>query len=124
MNRKKLGTVVKGISKDLTPLPSGKQRQKKSGRGRPTASLIASVRTAVISTEKSRPAEYRNSPNGNGVIFQRVLQVSHHVFTNKPMKWLYDIQNGHYHHKKEKNKPIVHMKPGYLSTMGSYCVRA
>jgi hypothetical protein len=38
-----------------TSFPSGKQRQKKSGRGRPTASLIASVRTAVISTEYSMP---------------------------------------------------------------------
>jgi hypothetical protein len=32
--------------KDFTGLPSGKQRQKKSGRGRPTPSLIASVITA------------------------------------------------------------------------------
>jgi len=39
-----------------TPIPSGKQRQKKSGRGRPTASLIASVKTAVISTENKMPA--------------------------------------------------------------------
>lgn len=40
----------------LTSFPSGKQRQKKSGRGRPTASLIASVITAVISTANNRPA--------------------------------------------------------------------
>lgn len=39
----------------LTPIPFGKQRQKKSGRGRPTPSFIASVRTPVISTENSRP---------------------------------------------------------------------
>jgi hypothetical protein len=38
-----------------TPFPSGKQRQKKSGRGRPTASLMASVKTAVIKTENRRP---------------------------------------------------------------------
>lgn len=38
-----------------TPFPSGKQRQKKSGRGRPTPSLIASVKTAVIKTENRRP---------------------------------------------------------------------
>ena len=38
-----------------TPFPSGKHRQKKSGRGRPTASLIASVITPVISTENRRP---------------------------------------------------------------------
>ena len=38
-----------------TPLPSGKQRQKKSGRGRPTPSLIASVITPVTSTEYRRP---------------------------------------------------------------------
>nr|ACN36271.1 unknown [Zea mays] len=35
--------------------PSGKQRQKKLGRGRPTPSLMASVRTPVMSTEKRRP---------------------------------------------------------------------
>ena len=34
---------------------SGKQRQNESGRGRPTPSLIASVKTAVIATEKRRP---------------------------------------------------------------------
>lgn len=38
-----------------TPLPSGKQRQKKSGRGRPTPSLITSVITAVMRTENRRP---------------------------------------------------------------------
>jgi len=42
---------------NLTGIPSGKQRQKKSGRGRPTPSLIASVKTAVISTENRRPAD-------------------------------------------------------------------
>lgn len=41
----------------LTPIPSGKQRQKKSGRGRPTASFIASVMTPVISTENKSPEE-------------------------------------------------------------------
>jgi len=40
----------------ITGTPSGKQRQKKSGRGRPTASLIATVRMAVIRTENRRPA--------------------------------------------------------------------
>jgi hypothetical protein len=39
-----------------TAFPSGKQRQKKFGRGRPTASLIASVRTPVINTENRIPA--------------------------------------------------------------------
>jgi hypothetical protein len=39
----------------VTAIPSGKQRQKKSGRGRPTASLIASVRTPVMSTENRMP---------------------------------------------------------------------
>jgi len=38
-----------------TSFPSGKQRQKKSGRGLPTAFFIASVMTAVISTENKRP---------------------------------------------------------------------
>lgn len=46
---------------ELTPLPSGKHRQKKSGRGRPTASLIASVITPVMSTEYRRP-EYASQP--------------------------------------------------------------
>lgn len=41
---------------NYTSFPSGKQRQKKSGRGRPTASFIASVNTAVIKTENSKPA--------------------------------------------------------------------
>lgn len=41
----------------LTPLPSGKQRQKKSGRGLPTASFIASVITPVISTENNKPVK-------------------------------------------------------------------
>lgn len=40
-----------------TSIPSGKQRQKKSGRGLPTASFIASVITPVIRTENKRPAE-------------------------------------------------------------------
>jgi hypothetical protein len=39
----------------LTGSPSGKQRQKKLGRGRPTPSLMASVRTAVMSTENRSP---------------------------------------------------------------------
>lgn len=39
----------------FTSFPSGKQRQKKSGRGRPTASLIASVTTPVKSTAYRRP---------------------------------------------------------------------
>lgn len=39
-----------------TSFPSGKQRQKKSGRGRPTAFFIASVTTPVISTANKRPA--------------------------------------------------------------------
>lgn len=45
-----------------TSFPSGEQRQKKSGRGRPTAFFIASVMTAVISTENKRPAlgSYKN----------------------------------------------------------------
>jgi hypothetical protein len=41
---------------ELTGTPSGKQRQKKSGRGRPTASLTTTVRTAVMRTENRRPA--------------------------------------------------------------------
>jgi hypothetical protein len=44
------------LMEGFTGLPSGKQRQKKSGRGRPTPSLIASVITAVISTEYKIPA--------------------------------------------------------------------
>lgn len=43
------------ISERSTPIPSGKHRQKKFGRGRPTASLIASVMTPVNRTEKRRP---------------------------------------------------------------------
>lgn len=39
-----------------TSIPSGKQRQKKSGRGRPVASFIASVMTPVIKTENNSPA--------------------------------------------------------------------
>lgn len=46
---------MKSVKMEHTGFPSGKQRQKKSGRGRPTASLIASVITAVISTENKRP---------------------------------------------------------------------
>ncbi|KAK8939607.1 hypothetical protein KSP40_PGU002793 [Platanthera guangdongensis] len=46
----------------LTSFPSGKHCQKKSGHGRPTASLIASVRTPVISTEKRRPAQFNRYP--------------------------------------------------------------
>ena len=41
-----------------TSFPSGKQRQKKFGRGRPTAIFIASVMTAVTKTEYKRPAWY------------------------------------------------------------------
>lgn len=41
---------------ELTSTPSGKHRQKKSGRGRPTAFLIESVMTPVISTANKRPA--------------------------------------------------------------------
>lgn len=44
-----------GLSVWPTPVPLGKQRQKKSGRGRPTPSLIASVITAVTNTENRRP---------------------------------------------------------------------
>ena len=40
----------------ITGTPSGKQRQKKSGRGRPTPSFIASVTTAVIAIENRIPA--------------------------------------------------------------------
>lgn len=47
--------------KNFTGLPSGKQRQKKSGRGRPTPSLIASVITAVISTEYKIPVQIYSS---------------------------------------------------------------
>lgn len=65
---------------------------------------------------------YRNSPKGNGVIFQWILQVSHHVYTNKPVKWFDDIQAYLYHHKQKKNNPIMHVKPGYLNTMWSKCV--
>lgn len=50
LNRYKLEEV-----ENPTPFPSGKQRQKKSGRGLPTPSLIASVITEVISTENNRP---------------------------------------------------------------------
>lgn len=46
----------------FTPTPSGKQRQKKSGRGRPTASFIASVITPVMSTEKRSPEDPKNTP--------------------------------------------------------------
>jgi hypothetical protein len=42
---------------ELTGTPSGKHRQKKLGRGRPTPSLIASVRTPVMSTENRMPAQ-------------------------------------------------------------------
>jgi hypothetical protein len=45
----------------VTAIPSGKQRQKKFGRGRPTASLMASVRTPVINTENRMPACYDHS---------------------------------------------------------------
>jgi hypothetical protein len=45
------------LQKDITGFPSGKQRQKKSGRGRPTPFLIASVITAVISTEYRIPVQ-------------------------------------------------------------------
>ena len=55
--------MIQGVKKSsdemLTPLPSGKQRQKKSGRGRPTASLIASVMTPVMSTENKSPEDTR-----------------------------------------------------------------
>ena len=44
-----------------TPFPSGKQRQKKSGRGLPTPSLMASVITEVISTENRRPKDQKNT---------------------------------------------------------------
>lgn len=47
--------------KEITGMPSGKQRQKKSGRGRPTPSLIASVITAVISTEYKIPVQFYSS---------------------------------------------------------------
>lgn len=49
-------TERKLSSKYHTSFPSGKQRQKKSGRGRPVASFIASVIIAVISTANRRPA--------------------------------------------------------------------
>lgn len=53
--------MIHGVNKSndemLTPLPSGKQRQKKSGRGLPTASFIASVITPVISTENNKPVK-------------------------------------------------------------------
>lgn len=39
-----------------TSFPSGKQRQKKSGRGLPTAFFIESVITAVTRKENKRPA--------------------------------------------------------------------
>ena len=46
---------------DHTSFPSGKHRQKKSGRGRPTAFFIESVITPVTRTENKRPALTRNS---------------------------------------------------------------
>lgn len=51
-------TTIEEVRKP-TSFPSGKQRQKKSGRGLPTPSLIASVITEVISTEKRRPRKNR-----------------------------------------------------------------
>lgn len=44
-----------------TSLPSGKQRQKKSGRGRPTPFLMASVITAVISMANKSPASFQQA---------------------------------------------------------------
>jgi hypothetical protein len=58
--------------KKLTAFPSGKHRQKKSGRGRPTASLTESVMTAVIKTAKKRPEIERN----NKLLLANVLHVS------------------------------------------------
>jgi hypothetical protein len=57
MNLQRKMTLMEGF----TGLPSGKQRQKKSGRGRPTPSLIASVITAVISTEYKIPTYFLSS---------------------------------------------------------------
>ena len=67
-----------------TSFPSGKQRQKKFGRGRPTAIFIASVMTAVTKTEYKRPARFAslhqlcNSPSPqltDIVLFELSLKV-------------------------------------------------
>jgi hypothetical protein len=47
--------VLEISTTELTATPSGKQRQKKSGRGLPTASLMATVRMAVMRTENKTP---------------------------------------------------------------------
>jgi hypothetical protein len=49
------GLHKKKYIRTLTAFPSGKHRQKKSGRGQPAASLTESVMTAVIKTAKKRP---------------------------------------------------------------------
>ena len=48
--------IYRNCNSGHTSSPSGKHRQKKSGRGRPTASFVASVITAVTRTENKRPA--------------------------------------------------------------------
>lgn len=52
-------------------MPSGKQRQKKSGRGRPTAFFIASVSTAVTRTEYKRPAPRKERPISIMITYER-----------------------------------------------------
>lgn len=52
-----------------TAFPLGKHRQKKSGRGRPTASFIASVRTEVMSTEYSNPEQSTRSNQSDPMLY-------------------------------------------------------
>lgn len=70
-----------------TSIPSGKQRQKKSGLGLPTPFFIASVKTAVINTANNRPAlvdQYANNQIKH--LHIEVFQVEHKLHESE--KWI------------------------------------
>lgn len=65
---------------------------------------------------------YRNSPEGNGIVLQRVFEVSHHVLSNKTVKRFNKVQTKIQKCKKSQYEPVMHMKLHYLNTMRSYSV--
>lgn len=63
---------------------------------------------------------YRDSPERNGIVLQRVSEISQHILSNKAVKGFDDIKNNFDDDKQQKNEPVMHVEPRHCDSMGSY----
>lgn len=55
---------------------------------------------------------------------KRVGNISHHLFTNKPVKRLDEIQSNIDGPKNYKNHPVIHVRFSHFDSMRFQCVRS